>query len=1533
MLIHKTVLFLSCISFLSVYAQQTPPFVLTEFPIVTLSEESEVTVKWTGASSDPQIMLQPVSERYPDSATLYFSTDRGGGDIANYSDSITAFVSETLTVNDSEIVRVYNSYPEANTPPERKIVFKPANQQNMGPGVYYYMVARRTTIAGRDTVFYSNELKMIVESDDATILKAPDVEEDVPNLTPVFSWEDNPEVPYYHIILSDEKISADLDNLSIEGLSIVWQAITPNTQITYGAPDPSGTLTADPPPMSPGQSYSWVVLNNYGNHPAYTSSRVGLPRNFTIVGDSLKSPVSVSPADSDTINAADQNAQRVEFAWTNLDSNANTYKLYIYVAQEYQGLEAQMAVWENEYTAGTFESDTARVNINLKNILTNNSYSWKVMAVDSKGAGKSGNTSRFVYRGIPTGFIEVKTREKISASGTTVEKEVAAAKIEVEVLEGSMEAPLLFYTDTHGNLTRERPSGTYRITAVKDGFESASRTVTVMENDTSEIVLHLQRPDATIYGKALDETGNPINLAYVYGVSERGDTVRAETDAQGNFAMSCYQADWSIRATKTGYVGTTPKEITVQYGQNVNFGRIVMTRNRYILSGLVQNGAGDPLIGAKVQLVRNGMVLDNIPSTSQEGTFSFSIEPGEYTLIAEKTGFVSYRRSIDIVGSKQLTITMSAGAALLKGNIIGRARGVTQDRHAPITNATVLLVDTTVNPPESIQTVSDAFYGDFSVSIPGDKQYVMISRASGYVTKQRQTLVTTESGRTHEISDTLLGLARIRGSARISGTTTPLSDVAVGFVDTLTRQMHGNGRSDGSGLFEIGGLADGVYQISAGKEGFMVDSVFMVDTSGQHIRNAYLTIVEGLPTVNADGQLHLVQELIVSMIAGEKSIAWYVDDGSDAAIDASIKLQSPLQKNLRAGDTLQGMGPGSFFMTVDADDPHFVDLSSHHFHIGTDEENTQLTDTITMLVTHIREDSMRVDNGRVELRLNSRAQLSEAVLFYKDHTEQVYDSLICDSLVQNDQGYEYLFTPAPRRNGSVMEYYFRAKNGDDVYGYEQEVYRTYIHPDTALLTRIVVEPSGDDTLILSSDAEVTFTIKGYYGSRFIEDENLNGSAVSWSLSASSDCELSSRSGLQTRLQTGENASDVFYLVATIDTTVKGVDSNIDNPVRIPVKVTGRQLESIAVRRVDSENDFITTGPFARAEFTARGKDNNGDNVTISPLWSVWPENAGTISGGTFIPDDRFTGRVQVTARVNNVRGVYNQIDDNEINNSGLLVRYAISLEGETVTNGRGCTVSLPDSLIQLPAQGKLQIEMPMLDNRVMRNTGEYNLIGDAYDITEITGAPFTIGTDSIVITLDIPDGYREDAGSGKGAFVIGRWNNDSLRWDILPSSRISDDGSVAWVYTSHFSRYAILHKIDELKGILGVKPNPFSPYIRPSGEYGTVYGNNVPLGVCFEVTPVAQAEPLTVGIDVYSINGAHILTSKLPNPERDKTYHIWWDGKTIGNDRVPVKSIGDGRYRLRGKEMCRNGRYFVVVTIEDGAGNEKQYMKPVVLFK
>jgi NADH:ubiquinone oxidoreductase subunit F (NADH-binding) len=53
------------------------------------------------------------------------------------------------------------------------------------------------------------------------------------------------------------------------------------------------------------------------------------------------------------------------------------------VASDFEGVDAQMVVWEDEVTAGAF-GDSGSHSVNAAEIFTSNYYTWKVIAVDEK---------------------------------------------------------------------------------------------------------------------------------------------------------------------------------------------------------------------------------------------------------------------------------------------------------------------------------------------------------------------------------------------------------------------------------------------------------------------------------------------------------------------------------------------------------------------------------------------------------------------------------------------------------------------------------------------------------------------------------------------------------------------------------------------------------------------------------------------------------------------------------------------------------------------------------------------------------------------------------------------------------------------------------------------------------------------------------------------------------------------------------------------------------------------------------------------
>lgn len=1560
-LTRRIITVLLFISFSSVFAvEQSTPYILTDFPISLITQDTAIWIKWTGASRNP---LDP--NLVPDSGRIYFGNSPGGSIIENYTDSVSKRYIDTIIIENDTSYNPQNSILFPGNPPQRGIKFRPS-ENNMGAGIYYLMVAWKTKIGLVDTTFYSNEIKVIVEADTSVSLISPANLAEIEDLTPTFQWTNLPGVPYYHVIISDEKInissdtSGDSISWSIEGLSIIWEAITANTQITYGAPDPSGTISADPPPLSPGKEYSWVILNNYGNHPAYSSTRFGLPSSFSIKGLPLKAPVNVWSYDSDTLQSSEYDS--ITFRWTNLDSLANTYKIYLYVGSDFEGVDAQMVLCSKEVTAGEFTGDTAFITLNAKSILTSNYYTWKVIAIDEKGAGTSGNLSGFRYVS-PIGVLKVLTKEKISVGNTVIVKPVGLVEVKVEVLDGSMEAPLLFYTDDDGYLSRKRPTGTYRLTAVKDGFESQVKTVTLDDGDTVTTEFFLERPDATVFGKIVDAAGSAINLATVIGASDRGDTVIAETDPSGNFILSCYQADWSIAARKEGYVSSLPRDTSVFFGQNVDLGApITLAKNPYILSGTVVNSNGDALLGVNVKVLLDGNLVGEIPSTPQGGSFSFSIESGTYTLKATKVGFTSYSSSIEVLSSKQITVTMSPGAALVTGVIQGRAWNSSyQEIFAPITNATVLLADTAVTPNDTFSTLSDAVYGNYAISVAGGKTYKMFASSGGYITDTSGISVVTLPGKTHNVIDTLYALATIRGTVRKSDSASSVvSDVAVSIVDTTTNTVIATAKSDALGTFEIRDVPDGLhFRIQAGREGLVADSILLVDTVGAVSVDNMLKVNDGLPKINSTNKV--ISFVNITVEAGIKAMQWVLPHGPVNITDASIKLKSPIQKTVAATDVVGGVGTGSYIMTIDADADSLLDCSYHIFTIpfGVDSIHT---DTVLLPIVHHASDSNPLVNDSITLSLTvTDTVLDTGYVFFKDINAQAYDSIAYTSFEGVGNIRTYNFKIRPSKDGSYIVYYFKLTIGNNIYGYKQETYISYIKPDATVLTRIAVTPYLEDTLLFPADADIKFVFNGFYGSKFLPAQNMVDSNVVWNLINPAGCSMEPQ------------GKDVIKKNVVIKTAAEGSGSNVailqaaflkhgiyqqlaggvDSTVEVYFKVSPYELDSIYLSRVDAgSKEYITTSPLDKAEFSAVGIAVNevaGDTLytefTITPAWEIIPEGAGVITDGVFRPADNFIGRVRIEAACGEI---INEYFDKTINKYGLSVRYLISTYKDTATSNSGCQIILPSNIVVPGAGAELSLEVPVIDNDLYYGselssndsvyingtlfTGRINVLGDIYDITDVNKSidPDKISLDSIVLKIDIPLEHQKDARGSTNRFFIAQWNASRLKWRPIENSIIAEDGSSVNIRTTHFSRYALVNKPSRGKIVINIKPNPFSPYVVPKRDYGINASN----GTCIEISGKSK-DNFDVDLKIYNVVGDRVWSVVLKGGLSGKRYRVWWDGKTLDHTRILDSYNQDENiiyFKITGNRMCRNGRYFLVVKFKDNR-EEKKYMKQIILFK
>ncbi|MGD9200614.1 MAG: hypothetical protein PVI26_03545, partial [Chitinispirillia bacterium] len=746
--------------------------------------------------------------------------------------------------------------------------------------------------------------------------------------------------------------------------------------------------------------------------------------------------------------------------------------------------------------------------------------------------------------------------------------------------------------------------------------------------------------------------------------------------------------------------------------------------------------------------------------------------------------------------------------------------------------------------------------------------------------------------------------------------------------------------SDALGMFEIGNVPDNSnYIIIAGGSGLITDSLFLTDSANVRYDEDSIIVSDGLAKLSSNNKI--IYNISIYMDYGSKALQWVLRHGSANITDASIKLKSPVLKTVKPGDVLSGVGVGSYITAIDADIDSILDCSYHIFTIPESGDSIH-TDTVSLPMVHHVSDSVSINSNLVTLTISAKNEsLDTGFVFYKDINGLNFDSISYVSSSATGNTTVYTFQVTPPNDGSYMIYYFKVVIDNNIYGYEQETFRTYVLPDPSVLTKISISPSSEDTLLFPASSDITFSFNGYYGSNFISATDLTASNVTWSFLNAQGCIIKdARKDAVITTPAGGTNSNVIALQALFNADSKyQLSAGVPNPQTVYFTVSQYALDSIAVIRVDAdERGYITTSPSDKAEFIVRGIDAGNNTVTISPTWSIFPDSAGTITENTFIPSNDFIGNVRIFASSNNKTGEFNpQFGKNEYS-SGLMVHYMVPLTLDTVKSGVGCRIVIPPNLIGDGDIARISLERPMLKvNKLNIVSGDYNVIGDAYDIKELEATKFRYeegeSTDSIIISVDIPEEYQSIAKTSEDKFYVALWNEDSVRWEALGNSKIAPNGKSISIRTTHFSRYSLIQKVGETAADFSVKPNPFSPYVFPRAEFPE-YSVNVPMGTCFEVSLSSKYKNmLQFQIDIYNVVGSKVWSVRLLNADNFK-YQIWWNGKTtertidlnaqtIENiiDNIPTTDI-----------MCRNGRYFAVLTVKDPK-KINQYTKQVILFK
>jgi len=696
-------------------------------------------------------------------------------------------LNEEVTVTWAETVNCNLSYGRApgaytnETAAEGwgSLVFTPLGE-GMSWGIYYCVVSE---IEGGET---SGEFVLIVDSPVFPSPTTPANGSTVYETTTTLQWDAVDAVPYCHVLLSDHEISVTEENgeLRVSGANIIWQAITSGTSIQYGSPDPSGYFVASngtSPPLMSDFSSHWLIFNNFGNNPLLTSTAGAGLSSFNVdVAVSMESPALTLPPDSLLVTD-----QYLDFSWTQVEG-ASGYHVYIYENREWSQAQASFPVWDGP-------TPTPSAQVHLGSFLVSGDYRWRVVALDSSGRGVASVTRSFQYA-TETGTARIRTKKE---SGDAL----PSVLVEIELLAGGINV-LPAVTDASGRSDIALVPGEYAFHASKPDYVDTTATAIIVANEDPYVVITMRKASARMRGVVVNEEGGPASDADVVAISG-ALVLETKSDAAGNFVMQASAGVWEIHAEKPGYAPSEPVGVELHADDYVELpGPLVLIGTPGAATGNVMNEAGSPIVGATV-LAQSSFGTSSA-FTNASGHFSLGLAPGEWTLVAEKSGFVpSDGRGIVVNPGENTAVEPPIVLTPASSAVMGRVT----DGRVNFSDARVIAV-----PPfgEPVETATNAF-GEFVLLLPSDT-YELVAECDG-LTPSAPHQVNVESGESYTGIELIVAPANCELSGIVVDGTDPVDGAQVTNGETSTT-------TSSEGEFTLSVRA-GLHELTALKDGFL----------------------------------------------------------------------------------------------------------------------------------------------------------------------------------------------------------------------------------------------------------------------------------------------------------------------------------------------------------------------------------------------------------------------------------------------------------------------------------------------------------------------------------------------------------------------------------------------------------------------------------------------------------------------------------------------------------------------------------------
>jgi hypothetical protein len=663
--------------------------------------------------------------------------------------------------------------------------------------------------ANPGSIFYSNEVQIIVEADEAPSIIAP--RGNTTNATPTFQWTAVSGVPSYWLIVSStpfDIVEDDEGGITIEGATVVWQYITKTTTADYGDINRESPFTDEAPPLNANQEYSYTVLNVYEeNNPVYTSPVFGGIVPFIYVDpNAVPKTTLVRPNNNVELFAE----ETITFEWTDVPEASN-YTVNLFQVMKQQGIDVTVPIWSGTTTNNLIEFPALQT-------LKSGRYQWNVVSNNTKGGGTT-SSSRFFQYNVETGEFSVRV---LSASDNS---SLLGVELSARAISGGV-TPSLPYFVQSDSYSDSLVAGTYEFTAEKQGFETTTTTSVIRDQRTTSVQMKMNPLPSSVSGVVKDNAGQTVEDAVVRTVKSDDGTVKTTTTGvNGDYSISLNQGSYTVSVSKSGFISPSNRSVTLGLDEQKNLSDpFILTNDQATVSGTIFNEDGDAVSRATVHIT-NGSQEYEVQSNGS-GAYQFTVSSGSWTLSVEKIGFVKPEDEMvslstgDILQSQDFTLTGNANQ--VTGFV--RERITNEDGStglSPFGNVEVRAIPSV----GTVISTTASGNGQYTLSLKSGS-YSIVAVEENYASNQERELVIGIA-----VGETISGMdfEMVPNASSVSGTVSLPNGNGVSDATVIVLNV-GTTQTNSSGYYSMS-VPNGSHRVSVSKTGLVSPSPKTVSLS------------------------------------------------------------------------------------------------------------------------------------------------------------------------------------------------------------------------------------------------------------------------------------------------------------------------------------------------------------------------------------------------------------------------------------------------------------------------------------------------------------------------------------------------------------------------------------------------------------------------------------------------------------------------------------------------------------------------------